>query len=311
MKKSLLALALLAAGAASAESSVTLYGKLDLGLARNIGTPGLVEQAGSTSRFGLRGTEELGGGLKAFFNIEHRFLAQDGTVDGAKFYKGRSVVGLEGDFGKVTLGRQETVFYKNTVALDPWGGDWGKVASVYGGLSGETVKTTAFDRRQDNAVSYEVSSNGFGFGVQAGAQKDAATARRPINFALSYAAGPLSLVLGYTNPSGTQDKATAIGGAYDFGAFKLTGGAMNGTNVAGVKLRGAQVGIVAPVGTGTVKLGYASVKVGTAKTENRISAGYAHPLSKRTFLYTDLGYDKGTDVAVKKAGFDFGIQHNF
>lgn len=310
MKKSLLALALLAAGAASAQSSVTLYGKLDLGLARNIGTPGLVEQAGSTSRFGLRGTEDLGGGLKAFFNIEHRFLAQDGTVDGSKFYKARSVVGLEGDFGKVTLGRQETIFYKNTVALDPWGGDWAKVASVYGGVSGESVKSTAFDRRQDNAVSYEVSSNGFGFGVQAGAQQEA-SGRRPINFALSYAAGPLSLVLGYTNPSGNLDKATSVGGAYDFGSFKLSAGAINGTNVAGLKLRGNTIAAWVPVGTGTIKLGYANLKAGTKKVENRLSVGYNHPLSKRTFLYTDLGYDKGTDVTVKKTGFDFGIQHNF
>ena len=52
-----------------------------------------------TSRFAC-GTEELGGGLKVFFNIEHRFLAQDGTVDGAKFCPGLPVVGLEGDFGK-------------------------------------------------------------------------------------------------------------------------------------------------------------------------------------------------------------------
>ena len=100
MKKSLLALAVLGAfaGAASAQSSVTLYGRVDLSLAKNIGSDAKGVQNGSGSRLGFRGVEDLGGGMKAIFNIEHRFNADTGELtNAAKFWQGRSIVGLEGE----------------------------------------------------------------------------------------------------------------------------------------------------------------------------------------------------------------------
>ena len=110
MKKSLLALAVLGtlAGAAAAQSSVTLYGRVDLSVARNLGTDYIVMQNGSGSRLGVRGVEDLGGGLKATFNIEHRFQADNGvaspTANAAaaapRFWHGRSIVGLQGNFGE-------------------------------------------------------------------------------------------------------------------------------------------------------------------------------------------------------------------
>ena len=101
MKKSLLALAVLGAfaGAASAQSSVTLYGKLDLGFAKAAGSADKQVADGSRSRVGFRGVEDLGGGLKALFQFEHRFNPDDGTVTNAAFWYGISTVGLGGSFG--------------------------------------------------------------------------------------------------------------------------------------------------------------------------------------------------------------------
>ncbi len=81
MKKSLLALAVLGAfaGVASAQSSVTLYGRVDLSAGKGAGVEQNSLANGSGSRFGVRGVEDLGGGLQALFNIEHRFNADTGA----------------------------------------------------------------------------------------------------------------------------------------------------------------------------------------------------------------------------------------
>jgi len=85
MKKSLIAFAALAtiAGTASAQSSVTLYGRVDLSVGKYAGTEAKTMTNGSGSRFGVRGVEDLGGGLSAFFNIENRYDADTGAQQGA------------------------------------------------------------------------------------------------------------------------------------------------------------------------------------------------------------------------------------
>ena len=95
MKKSLLALAVLGAFAsvASAQSSVTLYGRVDLSVGKGPGTSAKQMANGSGSRFGVRGVEDLGGGLQALFNIEHRYNADTGAQTNAqRFWTGRSIV---------------------------------------------------------------------------------------------------------------------------------------------------------------------------------------------------------------------------
>ncbi|HEY1393019.1 MAG TPA: porin, partial [Methylibium sp.] len=138
MKKSLLALAVLSAfaGAASAQSSVTLYGRVDVALGKAPFDTAKQEANGSGSRVGLRGVEDLGGGLAAVFDIQHRFNAQNGAQTSTRFWHGLSVVGLKGDFGQVLLGRNYTTSYTyGQVAADPWGGE-----TV---VSGNYMKTTA------------------------------------------------------------------------------------------------------------------------------------------------------------------------
>ena len=165
MKKSLLALAALTAfaGAASAQSSVTLYGRVDLSVVKGIGSDAKNIANGSGSRLGLRGTEDLGGGLSALFNIEHRFNADTGadSTGNVRFWNGRSLVGLQGGFGQVVFGREYTTAFLGTQLIaDPWG--WDTVAAQNGitGLGG-IAKV-----RNDSSVTYKIAAAGFSFGAQ-------------------------------------------------------------------------------------------------------------------------------------------------
>ena len=114
MKKSLVALAVLAgfAGAAAAQSSVTLFGVIDVAArytkANGQDTKQLTNDGSSSSRFGVRGVEDLGGGLKAGFWLEGALAADTGTADATRFWGRRASVSLMGDFGEVRLGRGKT-----------------------------------------------------------------------------------------------------------------------------------------------------------------------------------------------------------
>jgi len=130
MKKTLLAAALLAgfAGAASAQSSVTLYGVLDGGLRYqnwnlsngpfsrvDISTSSIAVVTGtqSTSRFGVRGVEDLGSGNQAIFNLEAQVNVNDGSANAYSTWSRTSIVGLRNDaWGQVDIGRQLNLAFK-------------------------------------------------------------------------------------------------------------------------------------------------------------------------------------------------------
>ena len=132
MKKSLIALAVLAAsGAAMAQSSVTLFGIVDTnvsyldGVSNAAGTNteskyGIGTSGNATSRLGFRGVEDLGGGLKAGFHLEGEIFGDDGNASGFNF-KRRSTVSLAGGFGEVRLGRDLTPGYSKFISYDVFG----------------------------------------------------------------------------------------------------------------------------------------------------------------------------------------------
>jgi len=134
MKKSLLAIAVLAtaSGAVSAQSSVTLYGKVDLGLVLDSGgTAGKSVRVASGvtggSRLGFKGVEDLGGGLKAAFQLETGFCADSAAgapnfCTGGNNFMGRQAYGaLSGPFGAMSAGRQYSLGFTNLSTIDPFG----------------------------------------------------------------------------------------------------------------------------------------------------------------------------------------------
>jgi predicted porin len=320
MKKSLLALAVLGAFAsvASAQSSVTLYGRVDLSVGKGVGQAGKQMANGSGSRLGLRGTEDLGGGLSAFFNIEHRYNADTGVMPNARFWHGRSLVGLQGGFGQITLGREyTTAFLQSQLVADPWGWDT-VVAGTLGGTGGTASITGGgiATVRNDSSLTYRFSASGFQFGAQIAEATDQGgftnVPKKPVNVAVSYSGGPFVFGLGHERPGQTNAKWTTVNGSYNFGAAKLGAFVGNGTNSSNVKVKSYLVSVTAPIGAGELRAAYGQRKIGSAAAINKTMAlGYHYSLSKRTTIYADIVNEKGTAVSTERNGYDFGIKHNF
>jgi predicted porin len=319
MKKSLLALAVLGAfaGAASAQSSVTMYGRVDLSIGKNSGSAAKFLANGSGSRLGMRGVEDLGGGMKALFNIEHRFNADTGAMtDSSRMWGGRSIVGLEGGFGQIVLGREyTTAFLQSQLIADPWG--WDTVAASTGtsAITGGGIARV----RNDSSITYRIAASGVAFGAQIAEGSDALSSfdKKPFNFAISYAGGPLSLALGYETydlASAGRGKAnwTTLNGAYNFGAFKL--GALIGRGDSGTAATGDHKSYLltatAPIGAGEFRAAYGKLESSVVGDVNKTFAlGYHYSLSKRTTLYTDFA--NNNKAATSKSAYDVGIKHNF
>jgi len=127
IKKSLVAVALMGAfGAASAQSSVTIYGTLDAGLSKrtNSGNTSTLVGKRDNNKLGFRGVEDLGSGLKALFQLEIRYEPDTGVIENTTrpLFQGQSRVGLQGGFGTVRIGRGLTAFQETSTAFEPWSG---------------------------------------------------------------------------------------------------------------------------------------------------------------------------------------------
>ena len=236
MKKSLVALAALAvAGAASAQSSVTLFGILDAGISyyENENFAGvqasrtdLSTSGYNSSRIGFRGTEDLGGGLAASFWLEAGLGNDVGTAGGgslttasSQLFNRRSTVSLSGRFGEVRLGRDYTPTFWNDTIFDPFGtnGVGTNAVSTTGGgtLLGNALGVAGNSNyvRTNNTVGYFLPANLGGFygqfmyGLPERVEFDPATATpgttaltfdgRYVGGRVGYANGPLDVAIAY------------------------------------------------------------------------------------------------------------------
>jgi predicted porin len=319
MKKSLLALAVLSAfaGAASAQSSVTLSGRVDAGVIRSGGAWTLGGSQSGYNAFTLSGTEDLGGGLRAFFALNHRFNINNGTInpggnasgDRSQFYR-NSWVGLGGGFGDVRLGRILMPLQDMNGGFDPF--DTGYVATTHTGGINATV-------RANNAIYYRTPSMGGFFAHAAIAAGDQQLftapstyrqgAERPIGFAVGYYAGPIRLGLAYDR--NTNDlKTTALYGGYNAGFANLMFQYEKGDVSASDDVARWSIGAKVPMGAVTFKAGYTSWSDEEVK---KLGVGLQYDLSKRTNLYTNIGKISGDGASstAKKTMFDVGVTHAF
>lgn len=309
-----LALASLAGGA-FAQSSVTVYGRVDLSVAQQADAVDNKEvRNGSGSRLGFKGTEDLGDGLKAVFQIEHRFNADEGTQSTSRFWEGKSIVGIEGAFGRVTLGREENPAYTYSQAVaDPWGTD--TVAS-----NGSIVNGRIGTTRYSNTVNYRFSTGGFTAAAQV-AEADGNTpatgtaTKRPYSLGGAWVSGPIVLGVGYENPADEHDHWATVNGSYNFGVVKL--GAFFGTGRDGndEKQRAYLVSATAPVGNGELRASFGELKNRDTDVirDRQFALGYHYALSKRTTVYVDAVHEGRDNMAdnLKSTGYDLGIKHNF
>jgi len=249
MKKSLLALAVLGAfaGVASAQSSVTLYGIVDVGYQWNDYTAGDTNgiQSGyqSGSRWGIRGAEDLGGGLKAIFTLESGFGVDDGTMGQGGRLFGRQVWGgLTGNWGSVVAGRIAT-FSSGTGSFDMFGRT-DPFGTGFGISSVGSTFLSANATRVDNAVAYVSPTFGgfkaaaaYSFNIAGAEVVETPTAENTTAIALAanWSSGPFFAVVTYdvidVALSGSDQKHLQIGGTFDIGMFRLHAGYAKQDNV--------------------------------------------------------------------------------
>ncbi len=307
LKSRALTLAVLAtvAAGAHAQSNVTIYGKFDIGFRKAIGTDNKELATSGDSRLGFRGTEDLGGGLGAFFNLEHRFFPSNGVQDGAMFWKGISNVGMTGGFGRIGLGRQYIAAFSLVQnQIDPFDADTvAQVRDVALRVGGITKV------RIDSSIRYDFSAAGFGFAASIAEADKNGGPDRPMSIAANYRAGPLFLGVGYEDPAGARDEQWNLGAGYTLGFGTITAGYARGRTNADITAKGYAFGLNVPVGAGAFKAAYGTQKVGDTTTVQKVGLGYHYSLSKRTLIYTDVGHDSKASTA--KTGYDLGIRHTF
>lgn len=229
MKKTLLALAAIAASSAVfAQSSVTLYGVVDASVESVKGTDTVTRVSSDnlvSSRLGFKGTEDLGGGLKANFVLEAA-LAVDTGATKDRFFDRAAWVGVSGGFGALRFGRQDTSIGELAGNISILGAQAYDDLKISGAFSGNTY------RRTDNAITYILPKFVDGLSAQvqystrASGAEDADKIGSHYGLNVQYAVGGFSAGLGYLQAKKTDsvdDTGVLAYLGYDFGAVKLTG----------------------------------------------------------------------------------------
>ena len=336
MKKTLIALAALAAmsGAAMAQSSVTIYGVLDVGYGSLKGgklglqngetyattpAPGTAKDGyNSTSVIGFRGVEDLGGGLQAKFNLQTGGIDL-GTGATALAFSRESNVALAGGFGEVQLGRSSSVAAKAMGGFD-LNGTSGSSASANAGVSAVTWYGTS--RRSDQMQYTSPSFGGVTARLGVTLKNDSTAngnaittaAKDRVTAALSYANGPVAIGAVIETKSTTAYRDSyAVGASYDLGVAKiaatynqreLIGAAGYNQFAAGTTVgatsggKGYSLGVVAPIGAFNIGAQYAN-NSDTKVKATELFANYA--LSKRTRVYLDYVMTSGTNAYAASA----------
>jgi predicted porin len=351
MKKSLVALAVLAAsGAAMAQSSVTLFGVVDAAYAYGKGAASsktqLRNSGYNSSRLGFRGVEDLGGGMKASFWLEAGVANDDGTGSGSSVqnqtqtsanagtqgltFNRRSTVSLESGMGELRLGRDYTPQFWSETAFDPFGTNGVGTTLTFGkgGLTGV---------RASNSIGY--LSPSFGgvkvwlqtyMGENADPQPAGSTVGKAGNgnaYRITFDQGKFSAAYAgskTTSSSTVSNDTSNIAASYDLGVAKLMAQSNTTkiTNAANIKsnLIGAHV----PMAGGTFRISQSQTDQ-AGKVSKQMAVGFVQPMSKRTDLYATYarisnsggaaavlnGGSHGTTLNAASTGYEFGVKHAF
>ncbi|MDD0841034.1 porin [Curvibacter sp. HBC61] len=294
------ALALSLGSAAFAQSSVTLYGVIDTAVQRQTNaTPtggslsAVTSGAISGSRYGFRGQEDLGGGMKALFTLEAGFNPNDGSRgQGGLAFGRQAFVGLAGDFGQVTLGRQYTPLFEHYGNFDPL---WG-ISNV--NESGFYLAYGTF--RQNNAVRYAKNIAGVNFAAMHGFGNvaNSASAGQLNGLQATYAVGSLNLGAAYQKFDVNTTSSTNLGSTknamiaanYGFGPARVYFNYMDTKLASGSKSDVATLGVSYEVAPLVNLVGaYYNDKTKSATnvkgSRNTTALGLTYSLSKRTMVY--------------------------
>jgi predicted porin len=326
---------------AQASNPVTLYGRVYVtaesveakGGANPLPRRNRVED--QSSLLGVRGTENLGGGLTAFFQLETGFSPDDTS---GTFARRNSAIGLRGAWGALSMGRWDTPFKQTQVgSVDPWGD------LQIGDITGAAIRQGSFSQRATNMVQY-VSPRMSGFIVRAmyGANEGRTAARNPSlhGAAITWSQGQASVSyayekhndsIGQTATTGVDEEGHGISGQARFGPVKVSGqyGEYERTNAT--KQKSYQVGLQYYVGKHQFIATYSASKDGGAASAatqpacDLAAVGYRYNFSRRTMLitsYAKVDNERGSlcnfgsnTLSIAEGqdpqGFSLGVRHTF
>jgi len=318
MKKTLVAAALVGAfaGVAQAQTAVQIYGNVDVGVSKTTGqTLNIGKRAANT--LGFKGTEDLGNGLKALFQLEMRYEPDTGTTENGNarpLFQGQSRVGLQGDFGMVRLGRGLTPFQEVVGSFEPWHG-LPTAAGFYTDISVAGFNSAPLDATQNgaasgantnrisNAIFYNSPvSNGFQVnaswatkegngGTLAGVGTGASylgvnpqASANPFSIAGTYNNGPIAAMLGYER-NAVESKVWSLAASYSITPELKVMGTYSRQNQEHINsqrptIKGAELGLTYAMGPGKVLAGF-----GMKKQDENVAL---HDLLTRQY---SLGYE--------------------
>lgn len=317
MKMKLIPAAILASmsliGAAHAD--VTVYGLFDLAYGHTDGvTDDLIDYSrNSTTRIGVKGSTDLGSGIKGNFKLESG-NPQAGKAATDPFFNRQAWAGLEGKFGEVRAGTQDSVTFQTLIGYDLNGASnktsAGDAAGVpnYGGQNTISKTTVMYITPDMSGFQARMSVNQKGNSVGTDP-----LAKTMYALGANYNNGPLSV--GAAFETGSTDDTTklnsnafsGLGLSYDLGVVKVSGAAVNGGTVAGNSGRGTLIGIQAPVAGATIGVQYAK----NSDTQNTGTEFFANKeVLKNTTAYIDYGI-KTPNVGTKIVTYSVGAIYAF
>jgi len=324
---------------AHAQSSITLFGVVDLSMRqtatsdksriRTLSSGGL-----TGSRFGIRGTEELGGGLSAGFWLEADVSVDTGATNATAYWSRRSTLSLTSrDWGELRMGRDYVpLFTKQYIPFSPFGPNGvASNGSLFFGTPSLLGSGSGAGVRADNMLKYILPRNLGGFyGEVMGSFAEGRNVNRHRGAVFGYAHGPFDVNVGSGRTSDTSGlhwiRLSSIGASYNAGWARFT------TLVQHAKYlerrqQTTDLGISIPMGSGIVKANYIRADQRGAGTDandaHQLSLGYVHSLSKRTALYSTFsrisnqgrqafglgGVTPPAGGSVR--GIEFGMNHSF
>ena len=343
MNKKLVALAVsaVAAGAVSAQTAnVTLYGVIDTYIAsERVSAQGATPSTSVTvlnagglsgSRWGLRGSESLGGGMNAIFTLENGFDSSTGGLNqGGRLFGRRAFVGLNGGFGQVQVGRDYSPnFWVQLNSDDTYGGGLTGFSAVanLGAFYANTL-------RQDNQVQYITPNMGgltarvaWALGEVAGGTNRG----RTFGANVEYKNGPIYAGVGFSdlkNAAGSaSQKQFIVGASYNFGVAYVGATYMENKSETGSKTKPIVASVTVPFGASRIGFQVAQSKNGSAKAST-FGLIAENDLSKRTTAYAfgcqaknkglvnvcdgNTALNTATVNGQKSSAFGLGIRHRF
>ena len=352
MKKSLLALSLLGAFAgAHAQSSVQIYGNLDLGMVKRTDTDMTIGKRANNT-LGFKGVEDLGSGLKAIFQLEMRYEPDTGNNEtGANgvqrpLFQGQSRVGLSGDFGTIRVGRGLTAFQESSIAFEPWHGiptpqGFQADLAVAGYTSDPLSPAGNSANRFSNAVFYNSpeymgfqlnttigtkEANGgavlIGRGTAAAPQypANATSQTNPYSISVTYRNGPGALMLAAERNAVESTVQSFAGSVMVMPEtklmFSITRHDQEHTRILNQETKAWVIGANHQMGNGKFLAGYGHKHTDGLEKVKQLSLGYEYALSKRTYVYADYSNKRnGTPVPASTASrvntYALGVFHSF